>query len=68
MKTNEERIAVLEAQLSNVDARLVELIEKQDTLLENFTKYKGFVGGIMFTFSALASAIGMAIAWAKNQS
>lgn len=40
--------------------RLDRLEEKVDALTEQFSKYKGFVGGVIFTVSALwAVAIAM---------
>lgn len=59
----EERVAVLETKMDTIEAQLEQIKEKQDTLLQNFTKYKGFVGGILFTISAIGTAIGMAISY-----
>lgn len=54
MPSNDERIAVLE---TKVEA-LQELIDEIKSLRETMTKYKGFIGGIMFTISAVFTALG----------
>jgi hypothetical protein len=47
-----ERIAVLEEKVD-------QLSDKMDEFSNTLTKYKGFMGGVMFTFSALATALGL---------
>lgn len=66
----ERRFSVLEMEMkaiqSDVDTlngQHTEVIKKLDSLLETFTKYKGFVGGIIFTLSALSAALGTAISF-----
>lgn len=63
MPTNEERLATLETQMDDVKETQTAILQKLDALTESMTKYKGFVGGIMFTFSALATALGIAMSY-----
>lgn len=58
MPSELERIAILETQMLELQDQHSEVMTKLETLLETMTKYKGFVGGIMFTLSALGTAIG----------
>ena len=53
-----ERIAVLETQMKDLQEQLPLVIDELKSLRETMTKYKGFVGGIMFTISAVGTAIG----------
>lgn len=51
MATNDlhERVAVLEEQYRRIDTKL----EKLDTIHDDLTKYRGFMGGIMLVATAI---------------
>lgn len=50
--------------------RLYKLVEEQNNTLSNvekeFARYRGIVGGIILVFSAIATALGLAINWIKG--
>ena len=46
-----ERVAVLETQHEGLVSRLDAALQKQDEILKELTRYKGFVGGIAFVVS-----------------
>ena len=48
--------------IDNLRKDVKELEKNQKQLLEELSRYKGFIGGVLFTFSALGAAIG---AWFK---
>lgn len=63
MPSNEERLSVLETEMNQLQAQHNEVMKKLESLLETMTKYKGFIGGIMFALSAIGSAIGMVVTY-----
>lgn len=58
MASELERIAVLETQYEEVHFNQTAILNELKSLRETMTKYKGFVGGIMFTVSAIGTAMG----------
>lgn len=63
MATNEERIAVVEIQIVNTGERIAVVEVKLDSLLKTVLRYKGFIGGVLFTLTALGTAIGTLISY-----
>jgi len=61
-----ERVAVLEAKVENVEENQKLMLLKQQEILENLTKYKGFIGGIAFVASCLITALSFAKEWVIN--
>lgn len=51
---NEYRIEQLENEIESLHKKL-------DSISEQLTKYKGFVGGVMFVFTCLGTALGFAL-------
>ncbi len=58
-----ERIAVLETKVDTHSTSLKEILKKLDHLEETMTKYKGFLGGIMFVGSCLWAFLGLGKEW-----
>lgn len=63
MQSDPERIAILEEKVEQVEKNQEVTLAKLDTLLVTMTKYKGFMGGVMFAMSAVATAIGMVVTY-----
>lgn len=63
MPSNEERLAVLETQMIELQDQHEQVMTKLESLLETMTKYKGFIGGIMFTLSAVGTALGAVLTY-----
>lgn len=61
--STEERVAVLETQMEELQKTLAKLQEGQEAMLLKFTEYKGRWGGIVMTITA----IGTLIAFAKDE-
>ena len=56
--TDIERLAILETQMEALQKQHAQIMEKFDALISSFTKYKGFVGGIMFSVTSVGAALG----------
>lgn len=61
--SNEERLSVLETQMLQLQNQHNQVMSKLESLLESMTKYKGFIGGIMFALSAIGTAIGTIVSY-----
>lgn len=48
-----------------LEERIHKIEENQEKILQEFSKYKGWVGGIIFTASALTAAVGVVYQWIK---
>lgn len=64
-KEHSEQTAVLSREVEDLKEDVKELREDVHELITQLTKYKGFVGGVIFTFSCLVTAIGAFFTW-KN--
>lgn len=53
-----ERLAVLESQMRNLQEQHTEVMGKLESLLTAINRYKGFVGGMMFTLTAIGGVLG----------
>lgn len=49
-----ERIVALEVEMETIKSAQKEMLEKQDQILDEMRKYKGFLGGISFVVSGVA--------------
>lgn len=58
MPNDGERLAVLETKVEEMQDQVPQILDELKSLRETMTKYKGFLGGIMFTLSAVGTAIG----------
>lgn len=56
----DERIAVLETKVSALQEKDAAILAKLDSIERTISKQKGFIGGIVFMVSCLATAFGMA--------
>lgn len=54
-----------EENLTEIRRDLFELRNDVKAMRDEFMKYKGFIGGVVFVISAIAAAIGIAIAYFK---
>lgn len=54
-----ERVAVLENQSSSLERVLKDIQAKVDSLHDEMTRYKGFLGAITFVGSGVVIAIGL---------
>lgn len=63
MSSEIERLAVLEDKMETMEVQHMQLMGKFDSLLETFTKYRGFAGGIMFTLTTIGTVIGTLVTW-----
>lgn len=50
---------IIKKDIDDLRSDLKELEKNQRTILTELNRYKGFIGGVLFTFSAIAAAIGM---------
>lgn len=50
-----ERLAVLEEKDRQKDEILKEMVKKLDDIMETMTRYKGFIGGILFVATCVAT-------------
>ena len=57
----EERVARLEVQSEQNREMLKDIDAKVTSLTEQFLKHRGFIGGVIFTISAMWAAIGLGI-------
>lgn len=46
-----ERVAVLETQHESLVSKLDAVLQKHDEILKELTRYKGFIGGVVFVVS-----------------
>lgn len=67
MSEIDERIAVLESRLNRVHDDHDEIMKKLDSISDEMTKYKGFLGGVAFIVSSLLVAITFAKDWIKDK-
>lgn len=58
-----ERIAKLETQMAAVLANQEDSMKKQDQILLELTRYKGFIGGIVFVGGGFLTLITFAWDW-----
>lgn len=49
------RLAKAENEINNINDKLDEIIESIKSMKEEQTRYKGFIGGVVFTVGALFS-------------
>lgn len=56
MESN-ERIAILETEMVQVRADVKQILEGQEQLKSQLTKYKGFIGGVAFLGSCMWALI-----------
>lgn len=61
MANDNERIAVLETKVGEMQSELSEVLKLQRSMSEQLSKYKGFFGGIMFVFSSVGFVCGLAV-------
>lgn len=54
-----------EENFSEIRSDLLEMKGDVKAMRDEFNKYKGFIGGVVFVISAIAAAIGLAIAYFK---
>lgn len=57
----EERVARLEEKAENTEVILKDIDKKVTDLSDQFLRYKGFIGGVIFTISAIWALILLAI-------
>lgn len=60
-----EQVIVLSKEVEELKTDVNELRNDVQGLVRELTKYKGFVGGVVFTFSCIVTAIGAWFTW-KN--
>lgn len=48
------------------DERLTAIENKVDKIEQDLSKYKGFIGGILFVFSSVFTVLGLAISYFKH--
>lgn len=63
----EERVAKLEVQAQQTAKLLSDIDEKLTALSDQFLKHKGFIGGIIFTVTAVWTVVlsGINLLWSK---
>lgn len=57
LKTQKERLTVLEVQVQGVCETQQVILERQDKILEELAKYRGAFGAATLLFSAIATAL-----------
>lgn len=57
--TNRVSHKAIKDDIDQLRGDLKELEKNQKDILKELSRYKGFIGGVLFTFSALGAAIGM---------
>lgn len=62
MSKDSEQIAVLSEKVDKLEKTCEDIVTSMDSLSDQMTKYKGFVGGIIFAFTAVGTLISM---WIK---
>lgn len=62
-KEHAEQVAVLNAEVDELKKDVGELRDDVHELIKQLTRYKGFIGGVIFTFSCLVTAIGVFFNW-----
>lgn len=50
-----ERLAVQEEQIDHLESKVQELSNKVDEVLSSLTRYKGFIGGIIFVMTCIGA-------------
>jgi hypothetical protein len=59
----DERIAVLEIKVETLEAQNKTILEKLDAISAQFSRQKGFMGGIIFVVTCLFSAATLGISY-----
>ena len=62
MSENNERLAVIEAKVEDLEANHKELLKLMHEVKDEMTRYKGFLGGVAF----IASGIGIFLTLFKD--
>lgn len=63
MTTQIERLVSIEVRLKKVEQNLEELTQSVGSIEAKITSSKGFIGGILFTVSAIGTVIGFLISY-----
>lgn len=57
MKELQERVAVLEEKQRQGDEKLDKVLTMQQSMMDQMTRYKGFIGGVTFLGSCLWAVV-----------
>lgn len=54
---DKERVIILETEMEQVKKDLTQILKIQEEIKEQLTRYKGFIGGIIFVGSCLVTLV-----------
>lgn len=58
-----ERLAILETKLESLEETNGKILTSLNTMQSDFTRFKGFAGGVLFVASAIGAFIGIIKSW-----